>query len=217
MPIPVSLTELATAAGIHRADPSTLPIDIVRLLFAAPERARDQLTARRAAVKAALEKPLGVGDRLPLPLSSRTWRRHLLRSDVADHRLAAAIFGRRDTALLYHGLFALDPPTLEWIDAHPAVLATLLKYPGLTATVARSIHVANGAVVTPGDDANDVWKAIVGADPGDPESFITTLIGSPQGRLAVFYDAVTHLDARQRRFRPGCAPATGIGSTGSAG
>ena len=41
MPIPVSLAELAAAAGIHRADPSTLPVDLVRLLFAAPERARD--------------------------------------------------------------------------------------------------------------------------------------------------------------------------------
>ena len=55
MPIPVSLAELATAAGIQRADPSTLPIDIVRALFAAPERARDQSAARRAAVEAALE------------------------------------------------------------------------------------------------------------------------------------------------------------------
>ena len=91
---------------------------------------------------------------------------------MADNRLAAAIFSRRDTALLYHGLLALDPPTLQWIEAHPNVLDALLKHPGVTAAFARSIHVSNGAIVTPGDNADDVWKAIVGADPRDPESFI---------------------------------------------
>ena len=40
MPVPVSLAELATAAGLQRADPSTLPIDIVRVFFAGPERVR---------------------------------------------------------------------------------------------------------------------------------------------------------------------------------
>jgi hypothetical protein len=205
MPIPVSLAELATAAGIQRADPSTLPIDIVRVFFAAPERVRDQLTERRAAVQAALEKPFGIGGRLPLPLSPRAWRRYVLRVDVPDNRLASAIFARRDTALLYHGLFALDPPTLEWIDAHPSVLDVLLKHPGITAAFARSINVRNGSIVTPGDDANDVWTAIVGADPRDAESFITKLIGLREGRLAVFYDAVTQLDAPRRRFALGRA------------
>jgi hypothetical protein len=200
MPIAVPLAELATAAGIQRADPSTLPLDIVRTLFAAPEVARDQLTVRRQAVVSLLSKTGGEGDRLPLPLSPDTWRKHILRAEVADGRLAAAIFSRRATALLYHGLFALDPPTLEWIDAHPAVLEILLKHPGITAACARSIHVKDGVVVTPGDDANGVWKAIVGADPRGPESFIAGLIGSRDGRLAVFYDAVTHLDAAHRRF-----------------
>jgi hypothetical protein len=205
MPIPVSVAELAAAAGLQRADPSSLPIDIVRLLFAAPERARDQLSGRRAAVRAALERTGRGGDLLPLPLSPQTWRRHILGVEVANKGLAAAIFSRRATALVYHGLFALDPPTLAWIDDNPAVLGTLLKYPGITATYARSIYVRNGAIVTPGENADAVWKAIVGADPRDPDAFIAKLIGSREGRLAVFYDAVTHLDAPRRRFALGLA------------
>src|SRR5205085_7418110 len=128
-----------------------------------------------------------------------------LGADVPDNRLAAAIFSRRAPALIYHGLFALDPPTLEWIDAHPGMLDTLVKHPGITAAFARSIHISNGSVVTPGDAANDLWKTIVGADPRDPESFIAKLIGSREGRLAVFYDAVTHVDAARRRFALGSA------------
>jgi hypothetical protein len=205
MPIPVSLAELATAAGIRNTNPSTLPIDIVRALFAAPERARDQSTAQRAAVVRALESTGNPGGRIPLPLSPRAWRRHVFGADVAEERLAAAIFSRRDTALLYHGLLALDPPTLQWLEAHPNALDALLKHPGITAALARSITVRNGSVVTPGDDANDVWTAIVGADPRDPESFITKLIGSREGRLAVFYDAITHLDTPRRRFALGRA------------
>jgi len=80
----VSLAELATAAGIQRADPSTLSIDIVRLLFAAPERARDPLTVRRSAVRSALESAGSGRDRLPLPLKPRTWRRHILSAEVPD-------------------------------------------------------------------------------------------------------------------------------------
>jgi hypothetical protein len=205
MPIPVSVAELAATAGLQRADPSTLPIDIVRLLFATPERARDQLSGRRAAVVAALERTGSGGDFLPLPLSPRTWRSHILGVEVANKGLAAAIFSRRATALVYHGLFALDPPTLAWIDANPSVLGTLLKHPGITATYARSIYVRNGAIVTPGENADAVWKEIVGADPRDPEAFIAKLIGSREGRLAVFYDAVTHLDAPRRRFALGLA------------
>jgi hypothetical protein len=205
MSIPVSLAELAAAAGLRRADPSTLPVDIVRSAFAAPDHAPGESAARRAAIRRVLATRGSSGDRLPLPLNPLTWRKHLLGADVADDRLAAAIFSRRATALLYHGLFALDPPTLEWMDANPSVLDTLLKHPGITATLARSIHVRNGSIVTPGEDASGVWKAIVGADPRDPEAFIARLITSREGNVAAFYDAVTHLDAARQRFALGLA------------
>ena len=122
------------------------------------------------------------------------------RSEVPDARLASAILGRRPAALIYHGLLALDPETLAWIEANPAVLDAFQKHPGATAVYARSIHVRNGAVVTPGDNARDIWQAIVGADPANPAAFIPKLLAARFGAVAAFYDAVAHLDAQRQRF-----------------
>jgi hypothetical protein len=205
MSIPVSLADLAAAVGIHRIDPATLPIDVIRLTFSSPDQA-DGSVARRAALTRALGAGGESGDRVPLPLSPRVWREHVLRADVPDPRLASAILGHRASALLYHGLLALDAETLAWIEANPATLDALLKHPGATAVYARSIHVRRGAVVTPGEEAAAVWAAIVGADPANPASFIPTLLAARDGSVAAFYDAVAHLDAPHQRFLLG-APA----------
>jgi hypothetical protein len=199
MSIPVSLVDLAAAAGIHRVDPATLPIDLVRIAFSSPDK-DEGMVRRRAAIAKALDSDGDSGDRVPLPLSPGIWRRHVLRAEVSDARLASAILGRRTTALLYHGVLALDPETLAWIEANPAVLDTFLKHPGATAVYARSIHIRNGAVVTPGDETAGVWAGIVGADPADPASFIAKLLASRYGSVAEFYDAVAHLDAPRQRF-----------------
>lgn len=203
MSIPVRLTDLAASAGLQRVDASTLPLDIVRLAFAAPEDAKNQPPSQRAAVLRALAGSGDSGDRIPLPLNPGTWRAHILSTDVADDRLAGTILSQRPSALLYLGLLALDAETLAWIEANPAVLQVLQKHPGTTAAYARSIHIRNGAVVMPGDDATAVWKAIVEADPADPASFIAKLLALREGRVAAFYDAVAHLDAAHRRFALG--------------
>ena len=200
MSLPVSLADLAAAAGLRRDDPSTLPIDIVRLSFASPDWRSGELARRRSAILAALATAGESGARIPLPLSPRMWRERLLRADVADARLASAILGRRPAALIYHGLLALDEETLAWIEANPAVLDVFQKHPGATAVYARSIHVRSGAVVTPGDNAKEIWRAIVGADPANPAAFIPKLLASRNGAAAAFYDLVAHLDAPRQRF-----------------
>jgi len=205
MQLPVSLADLAAAVGIHRVDPATLTIDIIRLTFSSPDEA-DGSVARRTTLTRALGAGGESGDRVPLPLSPRVWREHVLRADVPDASLASAILGRRATALLYHGLAALDAETLAWIEANPATLDALLKHPGATAVYARSIHVRHGAVVTPGEEAAGIWAAIVGADPANPAAFIPKLLAARYGAVAAFYDAVAHLDAPRQRFLLG-APA----------
>ena len=199
MSIPVTAADLAAAAGLTRDDPATLPLDIVRLTFPSPEGPGAAPDGRIVAIKKALDR-VGSRGRLPLPLTPATWRTHVLRAEVPGDRLASVILGTRPTALLYHGLLALDPPTLAWLEANPAVLDPLLKHPGATAAFARSIHVRGGAVVTPGEDANAVWQAIVGADPGNAVSFVSSLVTARAGRVAAFYDAVAHLDAAHQRF-----------------
>ncbi len=203
MSIPVSLADLAAAAGLERIDSSTLPLDIVRLVFASPESAKNQPAPRRAAILRVLESGGDSGDRIPLPLDPRIWRAHVLSGGIADDRLAGAILGQRPTALLYLALLAMDPETLAWIEANPGVLKALQKHPGTTAAFARSIHIRHGVVLTPGEDSKGVWKAIVEADPDDAASFIAKLLASRAGRVAAFYDAVAHLDAAHRRFALG--------------
>src|SRR5688572_26123495 len=116
IPLPVPAAELATSLGLDPADRSHLLISIVRLVFDAPDGhgAGDQ---RRRLVLASKLKTAGAprGDRVPLPLDASIWRETLLHGRVADGEIAAAIFSERPTALLYHGLSALDDETLGWL------------------------------------------------------------------------------------------------------
>jgi hypothetical protein len=206
MTIPVTVADLAAAIGVHREDPSTLPLDIVRMAFASPADGHEP----EASVRAALNRVLahdGQRDRLPLPLSASVWREHVLDGSVTDDRLAAAIFGSRGAALLYHGLMGVDADTLAWMGQNPAILRVLSTHPGTSAAFARSIRIRDGAVQTPGESSQELWAALVGADPRQPASFITSLMESKNGRVASFYDAVMHLDAPHQRFALGPAGA----------
>src|SRR5690349_12715957 len=80
--IPVPAGDLAAAAGLDRTDPSTLGLDLVRILFAsarAPETIRP-----RAAVTRLLDSGSAGADRIPLPLTPAIWRERLLGEKVAD-------------------------------------------------------------------------------------------------------------------------------------
>ena len=203
MPIPTSVADLAAAAGVHRVDASTLPLDIVRIAFASPEGPEEART--RAAIARVLQRDGPAAGQLPLPLSPKTWSARVLGAPVADSRLASAIFGSRPAALLYHGLMGVEPSTLAWIESNPALLDILYKRPGVSAVYARSIRIRDGRLVTPGDAADDLWAAVVGADPRTPAAFIAKLWSDRAGRLAGLYDAVAHLDPPHQAFAIGKA------------
>jgi hypothetical protein len=209
MPISTGVAELAAAAGIHRVDASTLPLDIVRIAFASPDGTSVEEAAARAAIARVLGRAGSAGDALPLPLSAKTWTDRIVGSQLAVGRIAPAIFGARPAALLYHALMGVEPATLEWIESNPSILDLLLKHPGVSAVYARSIRIRDGRVVTPGDGADDVWSAVVGADPAHPAKFVAALLSARAGRVAGFYDAVAHLDAPHQAFAIGKATDTG--------
>ena len=209
MPIPASVAELAAAAGIHRVDASTLPLDIVRIAFASPDGSIVEEAAARAAVAGVLGRAGPDRETLPLPLSPKLWTDRILRAPVAAGRLAPAIFGARRAALMHHALMGVEPATLEWIESNPAFLDVLLEHPGVSAVYARSIRIRDGRVVTPGEAAGDVWAAVVGADPAQPAKFVEALFAARGGRLAGLYDAVAHIDAPHQAFA--------IGKAGDAG
>ena len=206
--LPLPAAELATAIGIHRIDPSTLPVDIVRLAFAYPDNASAPETATRAKLTEALARR-GSGDLIPLPLSPGVWTQHVLRGAVNEDGLAAAIFSRRTTALLYHGLMGMDLDTLAWIERNPVVLRVLAANAGTTAVFAGAIRIRDGAVETPGDDARGVWAALVGADPAQPVSFIERLLTTGGGSMAAFYDTITRLDGAHQALALGRRGDTG--------
>jgi hypothetical protein len=203
VPIPGSVADLAAAAGVHRVDASTLPLDIVRIAFASPDGAEE--TRIRAALARVLQRDGAAAGLLPLPLSPRTWTERVLGAAVADSHLAAAIFGSRSAALLYYGLMGIEPPTLGWIESNPALLDILYKHPGVSAVYARSIRIRHDRIVTPGDAADDLWAALVGADPRTPAAFVAKLWSARSGQVAGFYDAIAHLDPPHQSFAIGRA------------
>lgn len=203
MPIAASVAELAAAAGVHRLDAATLPLDIVRIAFASPGGPDEARI--RAAIARVLRRDGPAVAQLPLPLSPGTWTARVLGARITDIRLASAIFASRPAALLYHGLMSVDPATLASIESNPALLDTLFKYPAVTAVYARSLRIRQGHVVTPGDAADDVWAAVVGADPRTPAAFVAKLWTARAGRVAGFYDAVAHLDTAHQAFAIGQA------------
>src|SRR5204863_9529654 len=91
MSIPITVKDLAAAAGLTREDPATLPLDIVRMAFASPQEPGAPADSRMVAIKRALDGFGSGGGRLPLPLRPATWRTHVLHAEISDDRLAAAI------------------------------------------------------------------------------------------------------------------------------
>jgi hypothetical protein len=205
LPIPATVAEIAAACGIHRVDGATLPLDLVRIAFASPDGQEERKL--RAALARLLQRD-GTAAWLPLPMSPKTWAAHVFRARVPESRLAAAIFGSRPAALLYHGLMGVEPATLAWMESNPAVLDTLHRHAGVTAVYARSMRIRDGRVITPGDAADDLWAALVGESPRAPAAFIAKLWSSRSGRLAGLYDAIAHLDPAHQAFAIGKAGDT---------
>lgn len=203
MPMPCSAADLAAAAGIQRVDASTLPLDIVRMAFASPDGPEE--TRIRAAIARVLQRDGTAAGLLPLPLSPGTWTGRVLGAPVTDGHLASAIFGSRAAALLYHGLMGVEPATLAWIESNPALLDVLYRHPGVSAVYARSLRIRQDRIATPGDGADDLWAALVGADPRSPAAFVAKLWSARSGQLAGFYDAVAHLDPPHQSFAIGKA------------
>ena len=197
--LPVPAAELAANLGLHPDDRAGLLTSIVRLVFDAPDGGNAEDERRRAILDASLQRPpRDKGDLVPLPLDPSVWRETLLQRNVADADLAGAIFSERSTALLYHGLAALDDETLAWVGPERETLVHLRRNAAVFATFGRSVTVRAGRVAVPGGpDAEATWAALVGADPAHPTAFVQRLIRGT-GRLAWLYDTVMHLEPSHR-------------------
>jgi hypothetical protein len=201
--LPVPATEIATALGINTIDRGHLVLDVVRAMLAMGVAESD--VQRRSRMRELLLHPKQTRDEtVPLPLDPSIWRDTVLQRQVADNQIITAILTDRNASLLYHGLAGLDDDTLAWLGPDRDTLRLLLSRAGPFAAFGPSLRVRAGRVVVPGGaDAEPVWQAIVGADPGRPGAFVRRLFGEPAGRLAWFYDALARLDEPQLRFALG--------------
>src|SRR5512145_1670421 len=147
--LPAPAAQLAEALGLPTTDRSRIVIDIIRLVFDSPD-GNDTSDVRLRTRLNALVQAGNRGETAPLPLDPSIWRDTLLMRDVPDHALLAAILSDRRTALLYHGLAALDDETLAWLGPDRALLADLAEHAGMFAAFGRSLRVKGGRVQVPG-------------------------------------------------------------------
>jgi hypothetical protein len=205
LPLPAPAPVVGAAAFLPSSDPSTLLLHIVRVLYGPGVGPASEEEARRAAIRTALGKRDGkTADVVPLPLDPVIWRETILQQAVPDRELVAAILNDRRAALLYHGLAALDDETLAWLGPDRETLLHVRQHAALFATFGRSIHVRGGRVLVPGGaDAEPLWAALTGVDPGRPAAFVQRIFRDDDGKLAFLYDAVAHLDGPRQRFALG--------------
>jgi hypothetical protein len=201
VPLPVPAATLAAAVSSHNVDRSRVLLDVVRIMFDAPEgpAASGQIRARLNDLLRTV--PSGSADTVPLPLTPDIWRDAILQTAVPDAQLIATIFSDRNAALMYYGLSALDDETLGWFASDRGALLHVRKHPGAFAAFGRSVRVHDGRVAVPGGRAaGALWQAVVGADPADPSGFVRALFRFDRGRAAFLYDTVAHLDAPRQQF-----------------
>lgn len=200
VPLPAPAGQLAAALDLPAEDRSRLVLDIVRLIFDTPDGQDTKDAQLRAALNTVMQSA-EPGEPAPLPLDPSIWREAVFKRDVPDARLLAEILSDRRTALLYHGLSALDDETLGWLGPERGVLEHLLTHAGPFAAYARSLQIRGGRVVVPGGPESDaIWESIVGASPSRPAPFVRRLFSNAKGRTAYFFDAVAHLDEARQRF-----------------
>ncbi len=182
---------------------STVLIDFIRRFANTDLRAaavRFELHLLAASRAASGQPPPLEPSVLPLPLPA-FWQDALGGRNVP---LVVSLLRSRPALLTYHGLMALDTPTLTDLAARPTLLRGLLASSVANAsfaTFSQSLHIDATGVITPGgaDDAA-VWQGLVGHSPSDTGPFVAELLERDGGRLAWFYDTVSHLPDAVRRF-----------------
>ena len=205
VPLGTSAARLAADFDIPTADRSRLLIEVVRKAFASPDGQAAAEAVRRGRLSAAFNAPApGRPELSPLPLDPSVWRDTILERQIPDSQLIPAIFSARSTALLYHGLSAMDDETLAALGPDRETLDVLRDHAGAFAAFGRAVRVHAGRIVLPGgSEAEPLWQELVGVEPSRPGAFVRRLFGDPSGRLAYFVDGLARLDLPHQLFATG--------------
>jgi hypothetical protein len=142
---------------------------------------------------------------VPIPLTPKLWSSVVFQREVAPRDLVAAILSDRNAALLCRGLASLDDQTVEFLEAHPAMLTRLYEHDApVFGVFGDGLRIRNNTVVPPGGlPAVPLWEAVLGEKVSRPERFVRELFSSSQGRMAYLYSTLEHLDRTRRNFALG--------------
>jgi hypothetical protein len=185
-----------------------------RLLWENPEGTDRESDSRRARVLAYLGRveaaapssDAGPGDVVPSFIPLEAWAALLSDVSPGPSSIFTRILGNRRAALLYHGIASLDRSTRDYFLQQPALLRQAAEEDrvGVFATFGRSLRVRGGTVEVPGgSEAAALWEEVAGARAADATAFIGRVLTKDEGRLALLYDGVAHLDAGGQRFALG--------------
>jgi len=186
----------------------------VRLLWENPEGVDRESDRRRARVLEYLSRVDSIapasdavpGDVVPSFMPPDAWAALLAGVSPGPSSVFTRILGNRRAALFYYGFASLDRPTREYFLQQPALLMQAAEDDrvGVFATCGRSLRVRGGTVEVPGGtEGAPLWEEVAGARAADATEFIPRVLTKDEGRLALLYDGVTHLNAGGQRFALG--------------
>jgi hypothetical protein len=142
---------------------------------------------------------------VPVPLNAALWSEVVFGRPVAPSMLFAALVTDRRAALLAHGLAALDDETIQYLSDNRAILSRLYEDSAPSfAAFGEALRIRGGRVVPPGGAQGlPVWESVLNEKVTNPDAFVRAVFGASQGRLALVYAALSHLDAPHVRFALG--------------
>jgi hypothetical protein len=210
-PLPGGVERLLRAAAVPGlTDPAVAIPALIRAVHGLPAKPRTDIPSLFRVVPrldevaaAGKSRPAPVAsENIPLPLTPDWWSSFVFKRRVAAGELAATILGERRAAFIYLGLMSLDDSTLAHFSAHGSTIAALNdRAVGAFAQWGRSIHIEQGRADVPGGEAAvATWQELVGEPPTDPDRFVRSLLSRDGGRLAAFFDTVSHLDRDRQAF-----------------
>lgn len=142
---------------------------------------------------------------LPSPLPLDVWARAIFQRDIPPRSVFGAVIRDREAALLFHGLAAMSAETRAFLAEQPQLLRHFYTdAAGAVAAFGGAFRVERGAAVLPGgDEARELWEAMLDERLTEPEKVARRLFGRDSGRFAYFTYTLAHLDPPHRAFALG--------------
>jgi hypothetical protein len=138
--------------------------------------------------------------RVPVLFSESEWRSLSAAKSRGSDALVDLLLHDPAIDRLYWALSNTDAETRNALQRSPG-LARLLPYGPVLDFYGTRIYVRSGKVIVPGGSSAETgWRDLVGASPKSPGDFVLRLVDTDNGWLAVYFDTLARVNARQQAF-----------------